>query len=75
VLNTQNALIVLNENKLEHIKVSVDDSISARHKIAAKISKEALDNIFSEDMKKEVVVSRNETEFENLFDNLNKLSE
>ncbi|ABI69363.1 hypothetical protein [Syntrophomonas wolfei] len=74
VLNTQNAVIALNEKKLEHTKIAVAGSIMERHETAVKITKEALNHIFCEDMKNEVVVSGNEVEFDNMLGNLNKLS-
>lgn len=73
VLNTQNAVITLNEEKLEHTKKSVASSIKERHKIAAKIIEESLTNIHDENIKNEVAVSGNEVSFDNMLDNLNKL--
>lgn len=74
VLNTQNAVIALNEKKLEHTKKSVTSSISERHKIAANIIEESLTNIHDENTNNKVAVSGNEIEFYNMLDILNKLS-
>ncbi|NIK75032.1 hypothetical protein FHS15_000130 [Paenibacillus castaneae] len=74
VLNTQNAVIALNENKLEHTKNSVASSIQERHEIAANIIKESLTNIHDENVNNEVAVSGNEVAFDNMLDILNNLS-
>ncbi|MDR1838791.1 MAG: hypothetical protein LBQ93_04295 [Treponema sp.] len=75
VLNTQNALTALNVEKLEQTKENVFSTISERHKAAADITKEALDNIFCEEVENETEVSENETEFDNMLGDLKKLSE
>ncbi|MEK3865854.1 cation diffusion facilitator family transporter [Paenibacillus sp. FSL H7-0716] len=73
VLNTQNTVTALNENKLEHTKNSVASSIKERHDIATNIIKESLTNINDENINSEVAVSGNEDAFENMLGNLNKL--
>lgn len=74
VLNTQNAVIALNEKKLEYTKKSVASSITERHKIAASIIEESLTNIYDENINSEVDESENEFEFDKMLDKLNKLS-
>jgi|SRR5680860_217909 len=74
VLSTQNSVIALNEKRLEQTKKSVDSSIRERHKIAANIIEESLTNIHDENVNNKVAVSGNEIEFDNMLDNLNKLS-
>jgi hypothetical protein len=73
ILSTQNAIISMNEKKLEQTKEIVNSSISERHKNAANIMKESLTNIHNENDRKEVAVSGNEIEFQNMLDDLNKL--
>ena len=62
------------KKKLEQHKKSVDSSIKERHKIAANIIQESLSNIHDENVNNEVVISGNEFEFDNMLDDLNKLS-
>lgn len=74
ILDIQNILITLNEEKLKHTKEIVYNSITERHKTAEKITKDALSNIFSENMNNEIISSDNEEKFYNLLDDLKKLS-
>ena len=73
VLSKQNTIIALNEKKLENTKIRVANSISERHKAAAEMTKDAIDTIFSEDTER-TVSSGNEDAFNNMLDNLSKLS-
>lgn len=74
VLNTQNTIIALNEYTLEHTKEDAANSIKERHQIAAKIIEEALTNIHDQNVNDEVMLSGNEDAFDNMFNDLNKLS-
>lgn len=74
VLDTQNMIIAINEQKMEQTKNSAVNTISERHKSATNIVKDSVENIFREE-ENEVIVSGNEAEFESQLEDLNKLSE
>jgi len=74
ILNTQNNQIAVNEIKLRKTKTSVSNSIKERHKMAAETTRNALENIFSDDVTNNEIVTGNEEEFDNMLNALKKLS-
>lgn len=57
------------------LKINVAKSISERHKASSSIIEESLSNINNENADNKVSVSGNEGEFDNMLDELNKLSQ
>lgn len=73
VLNLQQQLIINSEKKLEQSKNNLHDIIKERHHAAAEIIKDTLENIHRSKRNDEIILSDNETDFNEMKQLLNEL--